>query len=131
MELIKGRGAAEGEKPGQEGSIGDLLSVGLCILAMIAVMTSFMDCMALIGRKTAAGQIARNYILRMETVGYLTQADEERLREELTRNGITDIELTGTTKEQTVYGTQITLRIRGKIGGSYDFEELRESTAKN
>lgn len=131
MELIKGQKAAEGEKPGQEGSIGDLLSVCLCILAMVAIMTSFMDCMALISRKTAAGQIARNYILRMETVGYLTQADEERLRQELTRNGITDIELTGTTKEQTVYGTQITLRIRGKIGGSYDFEELRESTAKN
>ena len=131
MERKKGQEAADQEIIGQEGSIGDLLSVGICILAMITIMMSFMDCVALIGRKTAAGQIARNYILRMETVGYLTKADEECLREELTRNGITDIDLEGTTKEQTVYGTEITLRIRGKIGGSYGFEELRRSTAKN
>ena len=90
-----------------------------------------MDCMALVSRKTAAGQIARNYILRMETAGYLTQADEGRLREELAQNGITDIDLTGTTKEQMVYGSEITLRIYGKIGGNYEFEELRRSTAKN
>lgn len=131
MERKKGRKAVGKEVTGQEGSIGDLLSVGLCILAMITVMMSFMDCMALIGQKTAAGQIARNYILRMETVGYLTQADEESLREELTRKGITEIDLTGTTKEQTVYGAEITLRIRGKIGGEHGFEELRRSTAKN
>lgn len=131
MRLKRGRRAAEEKSAGQEGNIGDLLSVGLCILAMLAIMMSFMDCMTLIGRKTAAGQIARNYILRMETVGYLTQKEEESLREELSRNGITNIDLTGTTREQTAYGAPVTLRIRGKIGGDYDFEELRESTAKN
>lgn len=123
--------AAKRERAGQEGSIGDLLSVGLCILAMLTVMMSFMDCMELIGRKTSAGQIARNYILRMETVGYLTQTDEETLREELVQNGITEIDLTGTSRERTSYGEEITLRIRGKIGGVYEFEELRRSTAKN
>lgn len=130
MEYRNRRKAAEKRNCGQEGSIGDLLSVGLCILAMITVMISFMDCMSLVNRKTAAGQIARNYILRMETVGYLTEADEALLRRELSESGITDIDLTGTTRQQAGYGTEIMLRIRGKIGGNYGFEELRVSTAK-
>lgn len=131
MNLRGRRKAAGNGSHGQEGSIGDLLSVGLCILAMITIMLSFMDCMALVNQKSAVGQIARNYILKMETVGYLTAGDRDRLLRELTANGVTQVDLTGTTENRVTYGTEITLRIRGKIGGRYAFEEVRVSTAKN
>lgn len=122
--------AAKGSANGQKGSIGDLLSVGLCILAMVAITHAFMGCVALVNKKTAVSQTARNYILRMETVGYLTAADEERLRRDLEVAGITDLALEGTTREPSSYGTEITLRIAGRIGGQA-FEEKRVSTAKH
>ena len=115
----------------QEGSIGDLLSVGLCILAMITVTMAFMECAGLVNQKTAVSQTARNYILRMETVGYLTQAEEGELLRELAADGVRDVDLTGTTRTPVGYGSEIVLRISGKIGRGYVVEEKRVSTAKH
>lgn len=126
-----GKRAAERQELWQEGSIGDLLSVGLCILAMIAVMMAFMDCVSLVNRKTKVSQVAREYILRMETVGYLTRAQEDALLRQLTAEGVRKIDLTGTTREPVGYGTEIVLRITGEIGDGYFVEEKRVSTAKN
>ena len=67
----------------QEGSVGELLSALLCMIAMVSVMTAFMDCVALVNKKTMLGQTARNYVLRMETVGYLTAEAERELCREL------------------------------------------------
>lgn len=125
------RDMAKREEYWQEGSIGDLLSVGLCILTMLALMTAFMDCAGLVHKKTMISQTARSYILKMETEGYLSQAHEEELRRSLAAEGMTDIDLTGTTKEQMGYGSEIVLRIRGKIGDGHVVEEKRVSTAKN
>ena len=130
MNPCRKNGASRGMAVRQEGSIGDLLSALLCILAMITVMVTFMDCVALVNRKTMVGQIARNYVLKMETVGYLTTADEEALLLELSRLEIGEVSLEGTTRTPVEYGAEITLRIRGRIGDN-DFEETRVSTAKH
>ena len=123
--------AANQENHWQEGSIGDLLSVGLCILAMIAVMAAFMDCAAVINRKTAISQTARGFILRMETVGYLTAAEEGELLRQLAEAGLQDISLEGTTREPVGYGSEIVLHISGRMGDGYVVEEKRVSTAKH
>ena len=115
----------------QEGSIGDLLSALLCILTMITVMVAFLDCVALVNKKTIVGQTARNYVLKMETVGYLTESDEQALRAELAEQGITELDLDGTTRTPVTYGAEVKLRITGRIGGEYYFEEERVSTAKH
>ena len=125
------RDMAKREGYWQEGSIGDLLSVGLCILAMLAVMMAFMECAGLVHKKTIISQLARSYILRMETTGYLSQAQEDELRNRLETVGVTQIDLTGSTREPVGYGGEIVLRISGKIEGGYDLEEKRVSTAKN
>ena len=125
------RDMAKREGYWQEGSIGDLLSVGLCILTMLALMTAFMDCAGLVHKKTMISQTARSFILKMETQGYLTQMQEEELRRSLALEGMTEIDLTGTTREQVGYGGEIILRIKGKIGDGYVVEEKRVSTAKN
>lgn len=131
MGLLRRKVAAQKRIPGQEGSIGDLLSVGICILAMVTLMTYFMDCVRLVNKKTEMGQLARNYVLRMETVGYLTDADEELLRRELELQGIQNVSLEGTTKVQVGYGAPIRIRITGKVDGKYEVEETRVSTAKH
>ena len=131
MHRTEKRDMAKKEEYWQEGSIGDLLSVGLCILAMLAVMMAFMDCAGLVHKKTMISQLARSYILRMETEGYLTQMQEVELRNQLAAQGVKNVDLSGTTKEPVGYGAEIILRISGKIGDGYIVEEKRVSTAKN
>ncbi|MCM1342207.1 MAG: hypothetical protein NC246_00060 [Muribaculaceae bacterium] len=108
-----------------------MVSAGICMLAMTVLMLSYMDNVWLIHQKTAVSQIARQYILRMETVGYLTEEDRIRLGRELAGAGVTELELEGTTLSPVTYGDIITLEIRGKLEGEYDFEEKRISTAKH
>ena len=131
MKLLHGQHAAKRMISGQEGSIGDLLSVGICILAMVTVMSYFLDCVRLVNEKTEVGQMARTYVLRMETVGYLTDEDEALLRKELETRNIQDICLDGTTKRPVGYGAEIRLKITGKVDGKYEVEETRVSTAKH
>lgn len=115
----------------QKGNIGELMATGICVLAMLTIMMAYMDCAELLERKENVGQIARKYILRMETVGYLTQADCTALTDELEENGVTEIDYTGTTVQPVIYGQPITLKIEGKLGEEHAFVEKRVSTAKN
>ena len=131
MCLRQGSRVARKREEWQEGSIGDLLSVLLCILAMTIVMTTFLNLVQLVNQKTMVGQLARNYVLRMETVGYLKPEDEAALRQELEGIGVSGITLEGTTRAPVTYGAEITLYVAGKIGGEYAFEEKRVSTAKH
>lgn len=113
-----------------QGNVADILTVGIFILAMAIVMLSFMNNMALIQQKAEVGQLARKYILRMETMGGLREADRAALEQELQEQGVTEIQLEGTNYGEAGYGEPIALEIRGKLGGSYDFLEKRVSTAK-
>lgn len=113
------------------GNIGDLLSTGLCILAMTAVMLSYIKYTELIHKKSMVGQVARKYILRMETTGYLMSTDSDEMKLELEKLGVTQIDLAGTTRQNVGYGAPITLHISGKLEGEYFIEEVRVSTAKN
>ena len=115
----------------EKGSIGDILSAGICMLAMTVLMFAYMDDVRLIHRKSEVSQIARQYILKMETVGYLTEEDRIRLGRELDAAGVTELELAGTTMDPVAYGDIITLEIKGRLEGEHDFVEKRISTAKH
>ncbi len=115
----------------REGNVGDLLITGICILAMTVVMLAYMDSADLLQQKSQVGQLARRYILRMETVGYLTAEDRTALSQSLVDLGVTEIDLADTTVAQVDFGDPIVLRIRGNLKGAYAFEEYRTSTAKH
>lgn len=115
----------------QKGNIGDFMISGLCILGMTLVMLSYLESVSLLQQKAEISQLARKYILRMETVGYLTAEDQTTLLQELDTMGVTEISLEGTTLNQLSYGTPITLVIGGRLEGKYAFEERRGFTAKN
>lgn len=102
----------------------------LCMLMMSVLLLSYMDSVHLMDDKAEINQIARKYILRMETVGMLTEPDKAALLTELQQAGAGDISLEGTTTHRAGYGNTIELHIRGKLRGIYDFEERRASTAK-
>ena len=114
----------------ESGTIANIMATGIFILAMTVVMMAFLDDMHLIQRKMEVNQIARRYILRMETVGYLTDADRLAMMQELEEQGATQIDLGATTMTEAGYGERIVLEIRGKLGGQYEFWEKRASTAK-
>lgn len=115
----------------ERGSAGDLMAAGICVLAMAAVMLVWMDYVSLLEQKMKVSQIARKYILRMETVGMLADEDRTALCEELNRVGVTDIRLDGTTLIRVGYGEPVTLQLWGRLREEYEFTEKRVSTAKH
>lgn len=115
----------------ESGNIGELLAMGLCVLALTVVMLGYMENVQMIGRKAAIGQLARGYLLKMETVGCLEEPDRVRLTAELEALGLTQIDYEGSTLEPAGYGNRISLQIHGKLDGKYEILEKRVSTAKN
>lgn len=113
------------------GNVADVMTMGLCVLAMTVVMGAYLDNVELIQQKSHIRQLSRNYILRMETAGGLSGEDAAALAQELAAMGITEIDLGGTTFGAMGYGERIVLNIRGKLKGEHAFEEYRVSTAKN
>lgn len=114
----------------ERGSIGDLMAACICMLMMTVLLVAYMDSVRLVDEKTEINQIARKYILRMETVGMLTESDRLLLCKELEVAGASGVSLEGTTFDRVGYGEKIVLRISGKLRGVYGFEEKRMSTAK-
>lgn len=114
----------------EKGSIGDFMAVCIGMLLMCVLLLSFLDSIGLIREKTEVDQIARKYILRMETCGELTASDRAGLCSELAGAGATEIDLVGTSENKVPYGGTITLNIQGKLRGDIAFHEKRVSTAK-
>lgn len=132
----------------RRGSVIDVLSVGICILAMSIIMMAYLNSLYLVNTKAEVSQTARKYILRMETVGCLTAGDRSQLLRELSEIGVKDVDLTGTTVTAVDYGSPIVLSIKGNMQGKemsadkglfatvfldklFSFQEVRASTAKN
>ena len=115
----------------EKGNVGDLVATGFCILAMTALMFNYLDNISLISQKMEVNQIARKYILRMETMGLLTDEDRVELCEELAAAGVTGLSLDGTTTVLVGYGEPLVLQMQGKLKEDYAFTEKRVSTAKH
>ena len=113
------------------GNVGDIMTVGICLIAMAVVMLSYMNNVQLIQQKAHISQLARKYILQMETEGCLTSQEQLLLTNELQALGVTDIDYEGTTLNAETYGKPIALQIKGRIRGEYVFTERRVSTSKN
>lgn len=115
----------------EPGNIGELLAVGLCTLALTVVMLSYMENVQTISTKAAVGQLARAYLLKMETVGFLEAPEKVRLTAELEALGVSQIDFEGSTLEPVGYGNRIVLQIQGRLDEQYEIREKRVSTAKN
>lgn len=112
------------------GSIGDVMPMGLFVICMAVVFVSFADCVRVVNVKSSVSQISRRYILRMETVGYLDQADRDTLLNELRSAGLFEISLGNTDTAEVGYGNPVKLEIMGYTEDGYEISEYRASTAK-
>lgn len=112
------------------GNIGDVMPMGIFVICIAIVFASFADCVRVVNIKSAVSQISRRYILRMETVGYLTPEDRNGLLEELSYAGLEEISLGNTDISEVGYGNSIKLEINGVTEEGYEIAEYRTSTAK-
>ena len=87
----------------------------LAILAMCILMVSFLGIVKLSTTKENVKQYAREYMLEMESVGYLSAASKTALQQKLTGVGVTGIDFSGTTCTEVGYGSPIYLNIQYSI----------------
>lgn len=130
----------------RKGSIIENMLVALIGIVMIcAFLVIIFGAFSGINDKWGMRQVAREYLLIMETEGYLTPEDEANLVSELEELGLKNVDLSGTTKAEVGYGNRIYLHITGEYddnilafaGGiskvsqhSTTIEIARQSTAK-
>jgi type II secretory pathway pseudopilin PulG len=98
-----------------KGNVGDIMSVCVIIMLLSILMISYLHIMGLIEVKQEVSQIARQYILKIETVGYLTGSDRTLMLQELSNIGVENIDLTGTTTYDAGYGNTVILQLKGDI----------------
>lgn len=98
----------------KKGAIMENMLVALLGMVMTAAfLVIIFGAFSGISDKWGMRQVAREYLLIMETEGYLNSSDESNLRNDLSTLGLKNIDLSGTTKTEVGYGNRIYLKIRG------------------
>ena len=83
------------------------------MVVMCAFLVIIFDAFSGISDKWGMRQTTREYMLIMETEGYLPASDQTALIAELESYGLYNISLSGTTMREVNYGDQIYLKISG------------------
>lgn len=101
----------------KEGSVIENMLVALIgITMMMAFLVIIFGSFASISARWNMRQVAREYLLVMESDGYLSSADQADLIAELESYGMYNVSVSGTTVREVNYGDRIYL----KITGTYD-----------
>ena len=88
-----------------------LLSTGM-VFGLVLLSGRFSE---MLRNRERINQIARAYLLEMETLGYLPNDQKFQLQEMLEACGLTDISFGGTTLSEAEYGDIIYLMISGTL----------------
>lgn len=131
---------------GRKAAVGDMICIIIGILCLFAILIIGIDTYGQINIAVKKTRIERTYIAAMETEGFLSPEKQAELVDDLTKLGVYNISLAGTTTTEAGYGNIIILSVTGTIdtnavnyitdnwhfirGGSYEFKIYQESTAK-
>ena len=99
----------------RKGSIVDILPSMIMVIAAVMLIMVFFDLYQILSLNEDVKQIARKYMLTMETMGYLDPANQTTLVQELSDLQVTDIDLTGSTMSDAEYGNAVYLQISCKL----------------
>ncbi len=99
----------------KNGSILKMLPVLIGIAAVSVLSLMYITYMDIMDRREMVFQISREYLLRMETEGYLTDEAAKEMISEIEKTGAVNINLAGTTLSKSEYGKEITLSIDARI----------------
>lgn len=81
----------------KKGEIDQYVIIVLGILSFFIITIASLNYVGSTDKYITANQIARKYILKIESNGYLTPENTIKLKSELTNQGFSNIDLTGTT----------------------------------
>lgn len=98
-----------------KGMLDQFLPAIIVIVLLAVLWTGSMVTASNIDRSNAIHQVARTYLLQMETDGYLTEENKVQLLTDLGELDMVGIDLTGTTFTDAGYGNPVRLVIRGKV----------------
>lgn len=101
------------KKKKQASMIENMLVMMINMVIMCAFLVIIFGAFSGISDKWGMRQTAREYMLIMETEGYLPAADQTALIAELESYGLYNISLSGTTMREVNYGDRIYLKISG------------------
>lgn len=104
------------KKKEASGVVENMLVALIGIVMGTAFLVIIFGAFSGISDKWAMRQTAREYLLIMETEGYLKPADQSALIADLESEGLYNISISGTTTREVNYGNRIYL----KITGTYD-----------
>ena len=93
--------------------IENMLVMMINMVVMCAFLVIIFGAFSSISDKWGMRQTAREYMLIMETEGYLPAVDQTALIAELESYGLYNISLSGTTMREVNYGDRIYLKISG------------------
>jgi len=98
----------------KDASVIENMLVSLIGIVMVtAFLVIIFGAFSSISNKWAMRQTAREYLLIMETKGYLKAADQVALQSELESYGLYNISFSGSTTSEVNYGDRIYLNITG------------------
>ena len=101
------------KKKKQASIIENMLVMMINMVVMCGFLVIIFGAFSGISDKWGMRQTAREYMLIMETEGYLPAADQTALIAELESYGLYNISLSGTTMREVNYGDRIYLKISG------------------
>lgn len=101
----------------EEGSVAivDMIPLILTVVVVGLLGILFTSWTVNFNRKNEIDIIAREYLLRMESNGYLTDSDVIELNNDLKDAHMTDIDISGTTITEVQNGDTIVVSIKGKL----------------
>lgn len=102
-------------KKKDKGMLDQFLPAIVVIVLLAVLWTGSMITASNINRSNDIQQVARTYLLQMETDGYLTEENKGLLLNDLAALDMINIDLTGTSFTDVSYGNQVRLVIRGKV----------------
>ncbi|ERI90705.1 hypothetical protein HMPREF1982_03743 [Clostridiales bacterium oral taxon 876 str. F0540] len=95
----------------KKGEIDQYVIIVLGILSFFIITIASLNYVGSTDKYITANQIARKYVLKIESKGYLTPENAAKLRSELTNQGFSNIDLTGTTMSEVKNGEDVFLFI--------------------
>ena len=98
-----------------EGNFVDFVTIMIAILAVMVVAVAYIGWVGNLHDKNKIDDIAREYLLRMEVEGYLTDSDHAELINDLNDIDVSSVSISGTTRTPLSYGEKITIKITGEI----------------
>lgn len=89
------------------------LATTIAIFSIIVLAVGLLDVYGELVKRNDIARVYRKYLLEMERDGYLTDAKETLMKNELTACGLYNIDITGTSKTAVGYGNMVRLVIKG------------------